>query len=581
MHLAFSILPIALLVALMTLPVARLRMPWPAHIALPVVALLVYGMQLFFLAAYASGVNPPVDAHTSRNSPPVTTIVHAAAIDGLLSALTPLAIVLGAVLLFKTMEKSGSMGVITSGLRSLTPDPVAQLVLVGWSFSFLIEGLSGFGTPAALAAPILVGLGGGRFPAMRIAAMCLIMNSVPVSFGAVGMPTWFGLGGIGLSSKDIGEIGWRTALIHTAAAPVIALLALRVVVPWRDVRARAGFVLLSVASSVVPFLVASRFSVEFPSIVGGVSGLIGVAVLARWRIGLPREAYLETAEPQAAGAIGRMPGVSWVRAAMPLLATVLLLAVTRIDAFGIKGLLTSSTGAASVSLGGLGEAWISPALVVGLRDILGTGTEWKMPLLYVPFILPFVVVALASIPWLRMSKAAVRAAWSETAQRLLRPAVALAGALVLVKMMMVGGLSGETAPAMVMGRAMADAAGSSWPYFASLLGALGSFFSGSNTVSNLMFGPIQLAVAGGLGEGGLDRVTILALQSVGGAMGNMVCIHNIVAVAAVLGLSEENATKGEGGGGGVASVLGLMVGPLLVYAIIAAAMAGVLSIVYS
>jgi len=58
MHLAISILPIALPVALMTLPVARLRMPWPAHIALPIVALLVYGMQLFFLAAYASGVKP-------------------------------------------------------------------------------------------------------------------------------------------------------------------------------------------------------------------------------------------------------------------------------------------------------------------------------------------------------------------------------------------------------------------------------------------------------------------------------------------------------------------------------------------
>jgi lactate permease len=130
---------------------------------------------------------------------------------------------------------------------------------------------------------------------------------------------------------------------------------------------------------------------------------------------------------------------------------------------------------------------------------------------------------------------------------------------------------------MVMGRAMADTAGRSWPYFASLLGALGSLFSGSNTVSNLTFAPIQAAVAGELA---LDRATILTLQSAGGAMGNMVCIHNIVAVAAVLGLSEKQEKKGQYSGGGVAAVLRLTIGPMLVYALIAAAMAGVLAVAF-
>ena len=108
------------------------------------------------------------------------------------------------------------------------------------------------------------------------------------------------------------------------------------------------------------------------------------------------------------------------------------------------------------------------------------------------------------------------------------------------------------------------------PFFAPLLGALGAFFSGSNTVSNLTFAPIQAAIAGTLG---LDGATVLALQSAGGAMGNMVCIHNIVAVGEVLGLSE---TRGaDRGPGAVASVLRLTIGPLLVYAVIAAAVAGV------
>lgn len=583
MHLALSILPIALLIVLMVSPpIPRLGragrwLPLPAHLALPAVALLAYGLQLFFFTPGSESGQP---------NPP--TLVHAAAIDGVLSALTPLAIVFGAVLLFKTMEKSGAMGVLSGGaarLRGLTtapPDPVAQLLLVGWAFSFLIEGLSGFGTPAALAAPVLVGLG---FPALRVAAMCLVMNSVPVSFGAVGTPTWFGLGGLGLTAGELGEIGWRTALVHAAAAPVIVLLALRIVVPWKGeggVWARRWFVLLAVAASVGPYLLAARFSVEFPSIVGGLTGLIGAAMLARWRVGLPSAgvgagvgaASPEVEEPRAAA-----DSMSWARAATPLAATVLLLAVTRIDALGIRGLLISDAGAMNVTLGPLGTAWMSPALVVGLRDILGTGTAWTMPLLYVPFILPFVAVSLAAIPLLRMNRAAVRAAWSETARRLTRPAVALVGALVLVKMMMLGGVGGDDAPAMVMGRAMADAAGQSWPYFASLLGALGSFFSGSNTVSNLTFGPIQAAVAGELG---LDRATVLAMQSAGGAMGNMVCIHNIVAVAAVLGLAEERSSEARVGDKkeGVAAVLRLTIGPMLVYAAIAAGVAGVFALAF-
>ncbi|CAG0957041.1 L-lactate permease [Phycisphaerales bacterium] len=576
MLLALSILPIVLLIVLMvTPPLPRLGRlgswsPLPAHIALPAVALLAYGLQLFMF-------RPGPESRAA--------VIHAAAIDGALSSLTPLAIVLGAVLLFKTMDTSGAMRVLTERLRRMSPDPVAQLVLVGWAFSFLIEGLSGFGTPAALAAPILVGLG---FPMLRVAAMCLVMNSVPVSFGAVGTPTWFGFGGLGLSLQELGEIGWRTAFIHTAAAPAIVVLALRIVVPWKEVRARLVFVLLAVAASVGPYLLMARFSVEFPSIVGGLAGLAGVTALARWQVGLPRGV---TELPPGGDATGvsaappPAPYMSLLRAAMPLLATVLVLAVTRIDALGVKAVLNSDAnggaGAASVGLGALGEAWISPALVVGLRDILGTGTAWKMPLLYVPFILPFVAVSLAAIPLLRMNRAVVRSAWMQTAGRLARPAVALVGALVLVKMMMLGG---ETAPAMVMGRAMANTTGGAWPYFASLLGALGSFFSGSNTVSNLTFGPIQAAVAGTLG---LDRATILALQSAGGAMGNMVCIHNIVAVAAVLGLSEQHKSNGHHNDveasreiGGIAAVLRLTIAPMLVYALIAAAVAGVFALAF-
>jgi lactate permease len=237
---------------------------------------------------------------------------------------------------------------------------------------------------------------------------------------------------------------------------------------------------------------------------------------------------------------------------------------------GLKAVLTSDAGAASTTVPWLGEAWISPALVVGVRAILGTDADWRMPLLYVPFLLPFVVVALAAIPVLKMPAVAVRSAWGETMRRLARPAVALAGALVLTTVLTIGG---DASPVARIGLAAAEVAGPSWPFLAPLLGALGAFFSGSNTVSNLTFAPVQAAIADAIG---LDRSTILALQSVGGAMGNMICIHNIVAVGAVVGLSE--ARDDGRSAGGVAAVLRHTIGPLAAYALVAAAMAGVFAV---
>ncbi|MFU8827932.1 MAG: L-lactate permease, partial [Phycisphaerales bacterium] len=464
MSLWLAILPLALLIVVMTVTRPRRWLPLPAHIALPAMAVLAYALQLLWFRA----------GFTAADSPSGPRI-HAAIIDGALSALTPIGIVFGAVLLFKTMEASGAMRVLTGRIRGLSPNPIAQLMLVGWSFSFLIEGLCGFGAPAALAAPILVGLG---FPPVRVAAACLIMNSVPVSFGAVGTPIWFGLGELGLTSDELLTVGTKAAVINSVAALAIPILALRVVQPWRTIRASLGFILLVTLATVLPYAFMAMHSTEFPSIIGGLSGTIIGALLAYRRIGLSGDseaASTPQSEPDRAE-----PRFGTIRAASPLIAVVLLLALTRIEQFGLRRLLTADSPAADLDLGQAGSAWITPGLVVGFRDILGTDIAWRMPLLFVPFLIPFVLVSLLSIPALRIQREAAVSAWTDTLKRLARPAVALVGALVLVKLMMLGG---EASPVMLIGRAMADAAGDSWLYLAPLLGALGSFFSGSNTVS--------------------------------------------------------------------------------------------------
>jgi lactate permease len=174
--------------------------------------------------------------------------------------------------------------------------------------------------------------------------------------------------------------------------------------------------------------------------------------------------------------------------------------------------------------------------VISVRDVLGVAGadgSWSYKALYVPALIPFFLVSALAFAIYRVDRGVIARVCRESWQRMVHPIIALMGALVMVRLLMSGG---EASLVQIIGRGFAAAAGGAWIVFAPFLGAVGSFFSGSATISNLTFGGIQASIADSLG---LDRSTILALQSVGGAMGNMVCINNIVAVCSILGLSRQ------------------------------------------
>lgn len=523
----FAALPIFLLIFSMTK-----RLPMPSARALPLAALIAYAIQLMWFGSDAR-------------------LVHAAVVSGVLMALTPISIVWGAIFLFRTMEISGAMETIRQWLNNITRNRVAQVVIIGWSFQFLIEGASGFGTPAALAAPLLVGLG---FPPVRVAMACLILNSVPVSFGAVGTPTWFGFAQLNLSEGELHAVAWKTALIHSMASCIVPMLAFRLLLTWQEIRRNLMFVYLSIAASVVPMALLSLLNDEFPSVVGGMVGLIITVTMARYHWGLASDDEIGTESSNGP------KGMSVVRALFPLWATVLVLLVTRIPQLGLRGVLTAATPAWEIPLGNFGRFSISPALVMRLQDIFGTAIQWTHQLLYVPSLLPFGLISIVSIWVLKAPRGTIKLVWNQTASRMINPVFALVGALVLVGLLMTGD---EASSVMIIGRAMAAGTGDSWQYFSAYLGAIGAFFAGSSTISNLTFGPIQDSIATQLA---LERTTIMALQSVGGAMGNMVAIHNIVAVCSVLGLENK---EGE--------ILKQTVGPMLLYGLIAAVMSAFLT----
>jgi L-lactate permease len=216
----------------------------------------------------------------------------------------------------------------------------------------------------------------------------------------------------------------------------------------------------------------------------------------------------------------------------PIWAVVSLLVLSRVQQIGIKEYLTKLEPYFSIHFGTYGTFRLSSSLVFQLRNILTyPNLNWKYELLYIPFIIPFVFVSVITMVIFRkdMSRGPVAIA-KVVAKRLAKPAIALFGALVLVQLMI---RSGTAAPAFVLGNVLADWFQEAFIIISPLLGALGSFFSGSTTVSNLTFGDIQLIAAESIGT---SVTSMLALQSVGGSAGNGICLNNIIAACAVVGL---------------------------------------------
>ena len=320
------------------------------------------------------------------------------------------------------------------------------------------------GKNAALAGPLLVGLG---FPPLRVAMACLILNSVPVSFGAVGTPTWFGFASLKLSLGELHAVAWNSALIHSAAACVIPLMAFRLLLSWQEIRRNLLFIYLAIAASVVPMMLLALMNDEFPAVAGGMMGLLITVWLTRRRIGLVDDQPAAEETPVTSAQ-------SVVKAMFPLWGTVLVLLATRIPQLGLRALLTMASPVWEISMSRLGVFSISPALVLRLRKILGTEVDWTHQVLYVSSLIPFVLISIVSLWVLKAPRGTAWQVWNQSISRMANPVLALLGALVLVNLLMTGD---DASSVMIAGRSLAAATGDGWQYFAAYLGAIGAVAS--------------------------------------------------------------------------------------------------------
>jgi lactate permease len=465
-------------------------------------------------------------------------------VNGLFIALQILLIVFGALAVLFMLHESGAIEVINQGFTRISPDRRVQVIIIAWFFGGFIEGVAGFGTPAALVAPLLLSLG---FPALAAVIVALVANSSPVSFGAVGTPTLLGIGaslespetleavtGTGMNYAEfVHHIGAWSAFIHSI--PAIFLPLIVVVIMTRFFGEKKSFregleiwpyAILAGFCFVVPYLLSAwLLGPEFPSIIGPLTGLVIMIPLTRAGFLVPKTrwdfakkekwpaAWMGTILPSG-GDNGKK--ISLFKAWIPYILIGLLLVLSRMPSLPFSG-------------------WLS-SVSIRFSNLFGTSVGNNFEPFKNPGLFPFVFVAVLGIFIFRMKKEESLAVWKETFQKIKVPAIALFFAVPLVRLMMDSGNNPAQTDGMplVMAGYLAGIFQGVWSIFAPFVGVLGTFISGSNTVSNMLFSLFQYSLAENLG---ISRTIVVSLQNVGGAIGNMICIHNIIAVCATVGLT--------------------------------------------
>lgn len=504
----------------------------PAKIAMPIV----------FLTAAIIGLTV-WDMSFSR--------VAASTIQGLIQTAGLLWIIFGAILLLNTLKHSGGITAIRNGFSGISPDRRVQALIVAWLFGCFIEGASGFGTPAAVAAPLMVALG---FPALAAVVVGMMIQSTPVSFGAVGTPIVVGVGSgvdrAGISAElEAAGSSWDTyfqlvtsevAITHGIVGILMPLILVTVMVrffgankSWKEGLSITPFAIFTgIAFSVPYMLVGVLLGPEFPSMIGAMVGLAIVVPAAKRGFLLPKDTWdfpessswpdewIGNLQIKLDDVVGKAP-MSTFKGWIPYVLLALFLVASR-TVEPLRAALTS-----------INLSW---------NNILGeAGVSGGVQPLYLP---GGIILAVVFVTYFlhRMNPQKMSAAISESTKTIFGAGFVLIFTVPMVRILINSGVNGADLVSMpvMMAQAVADNVGGIYPLFAPAVGAMGAFIAGSNTVSNLMLAEFQFNVAQTLG---LSTAMMVALQAVGAAAGNMIAIHNVVAASATVGLlGREGAT---------------------------------------
>jgi L-lactate transport len=442
---------------------------------------------------------------------------------GFLYGLWPIAwIIVTAVFLYKVTVKTGQFEIIRASVVSLTEDQRLQMLLVGFAFGAFLEGAAGFGAPVAITAALLVGLG---FNPLYAAGLCLITNTAPVAFGAMGIPITVAGQVTGIDAFKIGQMAGRQLPLLSVLVPLWVIM---IMDGWRGVRETWPAILVTgVSFAVTQFLTANFIGPELPDITSALVSLISLSVFLKfWKpkriFRFPGQEVTVKAESHSFGTVLKAwspfailtlfvtvwslkPFKALFAKGGDLAWTVITTPVPMLDKLVIK--MPPIVKAASPYAASYSFNWLS-----------ATGTA-------------ILLSAIVTIVMLRMKPSEAIKTFGATFTELLRPIYSIGMVLAFAFVANYSGLSATLA-------LLLAGTGAAFTFFSPLLGWLGVFLTGSDTSSNALFCNLQATTAHQIG---VSDTLLVAANTTGGVTGKMISPQSIAVACAAVGLVGKEA----------------------------------------
>ncbi|ECV9714352.1 L-lactate permease [Campylobacter upsaliensis] len=442
------------------------------------------------------------------------SLIGASFVQGFAQGMWPIAwIIIAAIFLYKLSVKSGSFEVIKESVMTITPDHRIQVILIGFCFGSFLEGAIGFGGPVAITAALLVGLG---LKPLHAAGLCLIANTAPVAFGAVGIPIIAMSNLVGVEQYEISAMVGRMLVPLSLSVPFFIVFLMDGV---KGVKETFPAVLVAALSfTITQFISSNYLGAELPDIVSAVVSLACTTIFLKfWS---PKNIFrlddLTDFSHHTQLEFGKV-----FKAWLPFILLIVCIIVWTqpwFKAFFDKGAVFDYTKVA------LSFNNIEGSIVDSAGKALSLNMDINLIALQAGTAI--LVAALLTIFFLRIKSNIVEEALGDTLKEMAMPCITIG---LVVAFAFIAKNSGMST---TLGTAFATT-GDAFSFFSPVIGWIGVFLTGSDTSANLLFGPLQQAAATSLA---VPEALFLAANSVGGVVGKMISPQSITIACAAVGL---------------------------------------------
>ncbi|EDP6854919.1 L-lactate permease [Campylobacter upsaliensis] len=442
------------------------------------------------------------------------SLIGASFVQGFAQGMWPIAwIIIAAIFLYKLSVKSGSFEVIKESVMTITPDHRIQVILIGFCFGSFLEGAIGFGGPVAITAALLVGLG---LKPLHAARLCLIANTAPVAFGAVGIPIIAMSNLVGVEQYEISAMVGRMLVPLSLSVPFFIVFLMDGV---KGVKETFPAVLVAALSfTITQFISSNYLGAELPDIVSAVVSLACTTIFLKfWS---PKNIFrlddLTDFSHHTQLEFGKV-----FKAWLPFILLIVCIIVWTqpwFKAFFDKGAVFDYTKVA------LSFNNIEGSIVDSAGKALSLNMDINLIALQAGTAI--LVAALLTIFFLRIKSNIVEEALGDTLKEMAMPCITIG---LVVAFAFIAKNSGMST---TLGTAFATT-GDAFSFFSPVIGWIGVFLTGSDTSANLLFGPLQQAAATSLA---VPEALFLAANSVGGVVGKMISPQSIAIACAAVGL---------------------------------------------